>query len=191
MTEKKGKLPIRVKGGTIHPEHLFLETAEEIIEVPWEKIKLLSLGVIEEKVGMEELPRSFIRNVLRSIFYGEKMKEVRKTYLLDIFVEGAEVPFRLDSSFINYRSFLPRPSHISIQNFKKLLNIFVHQARDSRLALSLVAFLCGRMTEVKGFGSIYDYEIELENIKNNLGLQVPQCEVELTDFWETEDETAF
>jgi len=196
MTGKK-KIPLRVKAGRITEDCLCLEIADEMVEIPWENIQLLTLGVIEQQVGLGELPRSIIRNIVRSLLFGEKVneevktKEVRKIYLLDIFVEGQESAFRVDSSFINYRSFFPRVIHISIQNFKKLLNLFASRAKASRLALSLVAFICSRMDEVKKFNSVYDYEIELENIRKNPGLQVPQCEVDIESYLEEEDETTF
>ena len=194
MENRSSRLPYRVKGGKLEKEYLVLETPAGPKEIPWSSVKLLTLGIIESQLGMGEEHKSFLRSMIRSVVFGDKINEepkvksVQRTMLLDIFVEGEELPFRLDSAYINYRAFLGKVSHISAQNFKKLLALLALNSRECRLDHSLVNFLAPRMKIEKSFASLYDYELERENIKKNPGLQVPQCEIEIQEFWEEANE---
>jgi len=76
MPEKK--LPVRVKGAKITPENLILETKDSTVEIPWEKIKLFSLGIIEQEVDSQEPPPTFFRTVVRGLVLGEKTPHQEK-----------------------------------------------------------------------------------------------------------------
>jgi len=181
----KGKLPFRIKGAKINPQSLALEIGEEWKEIPWNKIKLFILGIIEQKIGLEDPPKSFVSSFFRGVLLGEKpteqakRKSTRVTYLMDIIVEGEDRIFRIESSFFNYRALLEKVNHVSIENFRQMMILLIDNAKDSKLDITVINFLTKKMNSAKIFESIYDYEMDAENVLKTPSQQIPHCELAL------------
>jgi len=189
------QLPFRVKGAKINPDYLELEIAEGWKEIPWDKIKLFTLGILEQKIGIEDPPKSFVSTFFRGVLMGEKptehakRKSTRVTYLLDMLIEGESRQYRIDSSFFNYRSLLGEVDHISIKNFKRMMILLISHARDSKLDMTIINFLTKKTPLIKIYSSVYDYELDMEYLKKTPGQQIPQCEANIEQYQEDESGT--
>ncbi|MBI2251973.1 MAG: hypothetical protein HYU63_04385 [Armatimonadetes bacterium] len=156
-------LPLKIKRGEIKEDCLILETKEKKMEIPWEEIKLLQLGILEEELPSPQKPNYGIQKIIRKIFFGESEKDYlikshRKIYLLNFFIKDEIL--QLDSSNVDYRSFLKEAEYISLNNFKKLIQGFLKFLKNTYLDPSLLAFLKNNKEDIKSYKNIYDFELE-------------------------------
>ncbi|MCD6309686.1 MAG: hypothetical protein J7M18_03165 [Candidatus Eremiobacteraeota bacterium] len=190
----KQRLPIRVRGGGIDGEYLVLYTTAEKKHIALEDIKLICLGIIREVIGDFDSPRSFLRNLLRSILFGEKEmdrqvpKTYREVYLVDIYVGESEIPYRIDSSFFDYRDFLEELEYISINNFRKLFRLLAESATSSMFDKNSVAFLRMRTQDLRKVASIYDYDLDSLDARRALQSQIPYHDINFDEFKDKKDD---
>jgi hypothetical protein len=177
------RLPIRVKSGEISEENLTLLTALEVRKIPWESVEMIALGMINEEIDTGKAPKSKMRSFLRQFLVGETNKpsedkrNVRDFCLLDIYIKGEDCPYRIDQSIVNYRGFIEKPGYISADNFNKLTRRLTFYAKYSKLDPNLVAFLTKTKADVKKFGSILDYELDLQTSRRNAAALKPRTEI--------------
>lgn len=160
-------LPTRIKTGRIGEETLEAESASSSISVKWEDIEYVALGMIQERSEQDANAykiQRLVKNMGR-IASGtqadekDKIISYKSINYLDIFCRDREEPLRFDSSFINYRSFLgARVSHVSFQNYFRLVHGICSHCRQARFTQSVQAFLNWKRDKVKVFQAVHDFE---------------------------------
>lgn len=169
-------VPIRVKSGSIESDGLFINTANKTEKIAWEDISLIALGIIREKI-LDEAPKSEVRMMIRSLFFGEsvkghhKEKPHRETYLLDIYVKGQESPYRIDHTVVNYKSFLGKCGYSSLENFKMLAGEIAKSAEHSKVDNNMMIYTKGSREGLVKYKTVYDFELECQNILLSFGKQ--------------------
>lgn len=170
--ERSLPLPLRVKSGQIKDDVLVLETAHEVVTVPWADVRMVALGVIEEKVEMEATSynlEKMMGGMSRMIKGGggrdeSRITSTRETNLVDLYVQGRLEPFRIDSAHVNYRSMLQGDmSYISFQNFFRLVHRLAQKATEAHFNEPLSHFLARRRDRVHKFAAVYDFELDTQN----------------------------
>ena len=162
-------VPIRVKSGSIESDGLFIHTANKAEKIVWDDIDLIALGIIRERI-MDEAPKSEVRLLVRSLFFGEsvkgqhKEKPHRETYLLDIYVKGKESPYRIDHTVVNYKSFLGKCGYSSLENFKMLAGEISKPIDNSKIDGNLMIYTTGSREGLTKYKTVYDFELECQNI---------------------------
>ncbi|MBI3925257.1 MAG: hypothetical protein HY319_06930 [Armatimonadetes bacterium] len=180
-------LPSRVRSGSMEEESLVLEGAE----IPWEDITLIGLGIVEWVVKDAEGPQTMVQKMIGKALMGReeekgsgKGKQTSDVYFLDLFAQGHDQAFRFDSATVNYRQFLDDVGYISLHNFYKLVIQLCRRAVNARFDPSMAAFVERRRHEVRRYGAIYDFELEIQNFMNRLDTMIPQSELDLSrDNW--------
>lgn len=184
-THERGSLPTRVKSGEFTADAVVLETSGGRWVIEWNRVELLTLGIIEEPFGNAEAQKSNLRSMVRKLFFGEsqsddrRVRKVRDVFLLDMFVQGQAHPYRFDGATVNYRAFLGDVSYASSQNFARLVMRIVRDSSEARLDASLLAYLYGQREKIRHYGAIYDFELESAQNRERLNGLVPQREVQL------------
>lgn len=164
-------LPFRVKSGQIKDDVLLLETANEVVEVPWDDVRMVALGMIHERMetdaaayNIEKMMSGMTRMVKGGGGRDEsKITSMRETHLVDLYVAGRQEPFRLDSAHVNYKAFLGQISYVSFQNFFRLVHALTSHARAAKFNDPLVHFLARRRDRVHRFNAVYDFEVDIQN----------------------------
>ncbi|MGM9997925.1 MAG: hypothetical protein ACI38Q_00760 [Candidatus Bruticola sp.] len=161
-------LPNRIKSGSFSETMITGETASDIIEIPWDSIEYVALGMIIERseqdasaYKVQKLVRNFSRMAQGNVHEDDKDKIVtlKPTNFLDIYCSDREEPLRFDSSSINYRSFLKdKLSHVSFQNFFRLVREVCLHCQKAYFTESVKAFLTWNRDRVKMYGTIHDFE---------------------------------
>ncbi|MGM9992543.1 MAG: hypothetical protein ACI376_06845 [Candidatus Bruticola sp.] len=161
-------LPNRIKSGSFSETMITGETTGDIIEVPWECIEYVALGMIIERseqdasaYKVQKLMRNFSRMAQGNVHEDDKDKIVtlKPTNFLDIYCSDREEPLRFDSSSINYRSFFKEKlSHVSFQNFFRLVREVCLHSRKAYFTDSVKAFLTWNRDRVKIYNTVHDFE---------------------------------
>lgn len=161
-------LPNRIKSGYFTEEALVGETSAATIEVPWDSIEHVALGMIVERseqdasaYKVQKLVKNFSRMAQGNVRDDDKDKIVtlKPTNFLDIYCSSREEPLRFDSSSINYRSFLKEKlSHVSFQNFFRLVREICQRSRKAYFTDSVQAFLAWKRDKVKVYNTVHDFE---------------------------------
>ncbi|HBM96574.1 TPA: hypothetical protein DD394_03475 [bacterium UBP9_UBA11836] len=161
-------LPNRIKSGYFTEEALVGETSSDTIEVPWDSIEHVALGMIIERseqdasaYKMQKLVKNFSRMAQGNVRDDDKDKIVtlKPTNFLDIYSSNREEPLRFDSSSINYRSFLKEKlSHVSFQNFFRLVREICQRSQKAYFTESVQAFLAWKRDKVKTYNTVHDFE---------------------------------
>lgn len=156
-------LPQRIVNGSIKPEGFEIFTAEKKQLIPWNSIQLVCLGLVEEPAL--EMPKNFytqIRDAFKHFFSKEEKQNegqpVRQTYYLEMFVSGQALPLRMESTSINYRSFIEEVDYVSSSNFKKFLQLLTAKLPDCVFTESIYAILENQKSNIKKFGNIYEFQ---------------------------------
>lgn len=161
-------LPFRVLGGAIQSEGLEIALRERKTFVPWERIRLLCLGIIREP-GLEFHPGVYMKTkkALSKMFADKitsedkesQAKIARETLYLEIFVLGEAAPFRVDPSQLNYRHFLKEEiNYSSEKNFGKFLTQLSEHLGHCQFDVSLTAYLNDRKENVMIFENVYEFQ---------------------------------
>jgi hypothetical protein len=156
-------LPQRIVNGSMKPEGFEVIIAEKAQLIPWNNIQLVCLGLVEDPVL--ETPKNFynqIRDTLKNFFSKEKNQAetplVRQIYYLELFAAGQDLPLRMESTSINYRSFIQEADYISENNFKKFLSLLTAKLPDCVFTESIYAILKNQKSDIKKFGNIYEFQ---------------------------------
>lgn len=158
---------IRVKGGVLSHDGFTLETAHRQETIPWDRIELFCLGIVQETIETGSPPPSVLRRSIRELTatvsgdQGADVPEsprVRQSTYVDFFVKGCEVPYRIDSGSINYRGLLKEVGYVSERNFRMLLGQIMEYATFSRLDDNFKAFLSRTRAGVKSFPNVYAFQ---------------------------------
>ena len=176
-------IPHRVKSGNVGRKTLHLNIGKGSVDIAWENIELIALGVIQEELVSKE-PKSRIRRFLRKYFFGESERVDRKRvyrefYLLDIYVKEEEAPYRIDQTTVNYREFLSSVGYVSLENFRILVKSIVSRSSNASLDPSLVAFLTRSKQEMRKYPTIYDFELQCQYYRENINKLIPQSKVDI------------
>ncbi len=187
--ERNTPLPNRVRDGQFEDDVLILQGAE----IPWDDVQFMALGVIDQVVKDADGPKGVFRKMMGKVMGKEEQKQsgskdrsrqVREVYLLDMVVAGYDQVFRLDSGSINYRQFLDEVGYVSLHNFYRFCVHLARRATKSRIDASLEAFLGRRRESLKHYAAFYDFELEMQNMAEDLEAQTPQSELDLSrDSW--------
>lgn len=176
-------LPTRVRSGQMEKDCLLLEA----VEVPWQDIELITLGVIDQIVRDADAPKTTMQKMMGKVMGKEDdkkssrgQKEVREVYLLDLYVKGHPGAFRIDSGNLNYRSFLDEVGYVSLHNFYRFCVRLVRGASGTRVDDSMVAFLNRRREAVRHYNAVYDYELEAQQMLDRIDSLTPQAELDLS-----------
>lgn len=162
--ERHRMIALRARSATATDTHLLLDTAAGSRALPWSRVEFMGLGIIDHFVGMGKLPRSGMMKTFRKMFLGDGKEEdldlssVRRYYLLDFFLAGHRGAFRIDSSHFNYKSILPRVGYISVENFRRLVEIVLARCPRARLSANLSAFCRNQRDAQKPVKAVYDFE---------------------------------
>lgn len=181
----RGALPVRVKSGEFSGQTMSLETAGGRVSLRWDQVQFIALGIIEDSVGDQEAARSGLRSMIRKLFFGEstsnqsRARQVRETYLLDVYAAEQPAAYRFDGTNVNYRSFLGDVSYISSQNFQRLTARIVSDAVECRLDASAAAYMTGHREKVRRFPNVYDFELESAQNRERLDEQTPRSRIEV------------
>lgn len=170
-------LPLRVKSGTINEAKLSVETANESIDIPWSKVRLVALGMVCERSEVE--PEAYqLQRMVRGMVKGkgkddDKIVNIRETNLMDLYVDGIDEPIRFDSAHVNYRSLLPSVSFVSFQNFFRLVHTVASHCPSAMFTPSVVHFLQWKRDKLQRFGALHDFEDDTQSRLAALDKQVP------------------
>lgn len=174
--ERSTPLPRRVKSGKITETHFQVDIPDlEPMEIPWDQIELMTLGLIEETPTDVSGPKGAMRQMFGKLTgkasenEERKTRQVREVYLLDLYQRNQGQPFRLDSATVNYKSFLgPDMSFVSFQNFFRLATRLARHAGQARFDENLVNFFNRRRDQVRKYPAVYDYELEIPSLRMKL-----------------------
>lgn len=163
--ERSSPLPTRVRDGSFQEAHL--EVSGQL--VPWTSVKRISLGIIEQMVKDSELKKGPLRQMMQKVTGGEdtssakdRAKQVREVYILDLFTDLQDQPFRFEAGNINYKSFLDKVGYVSHHNFFRFCVHLARRVPHAEVTESTVAFLNKRRDKVARFQDFHDYELETD-----------------------------
>lgn len=185
--ERVTPLPNRIRDGSFEEE--FLVAAGQ--EVPWSSVQVVALGVIDQMVRDSELKKGPLRKMVKKVTGGEesdsakdRAKTVREVYLLDVFTDVQEQPFRFEGGSINYKSFLDKVGYVSHHNFFRFCVHFARRVTHAKCTTSLEAFVAKRRDRVAHYNDYHDFELELvQQIRLDRDL-IPIEEIDLSrDSW--------
>ncbi len=163
--ERSSPLPTRIRDGSF--EDAYLNAGGE--QIPWTSIRCISLGIIEQMVKDSELKKGPLRKMVQKVTGGEdnnsakdRAKQVREVYLLDLFTDLQDQPFRFEAGNINYKSYLDKVGYVSHHNFFRFCVHLARRVPHARVTQSTVAFLNKRRDRVARFQDFHDYELETD-----------------------------
>jgi hypothetical protein len=163
--ERAAPLPTRVRDGSFHEDHL--DAGGE--QIPWSSVKYVALGVIDQMVKDSELKKGPLRKMMQKVVGGEdsssakdRAKQVREVFLLDVFTDLQDQPFRFEAGNINYKSFLDRVGYVSHHNFFRFCVHLARKVPHVTITQSLASFLGKRRDRVAHFADFHDYELEVD-----------------------------
>ncbi len=195
--ERSTPLPTRVRDGSFGDE--FLEAGGE--QIPWTSVRSVALAVIDQMVKDSEPKQGPLRKMMQKVTGGEdtssakdRAKQVREVYLLDVFTERQDQPFRFEAGNVNYKSFLDKVGYVSHHNFFRFVVTLLRRVREGSestvmVTQSLANFVAKRRDKVGHFSDFHDYEMEVEQQFRFDRDVVPLAEVDLSneswiDEWE-------
>lgn len=163
--ERAAPLPTRVRDGSFEEE--YLDAGGE--RIPWTSVKSMALAVIDQMVKDSELKKGPLRKMMQKVTGGEdtnsakdRAKQVREVYLLDVFTDLQDQPFRFEAGNVNYKSYLDRVGYVSHHNFYRFVVHLARRVPHATITASLAAFLGKRRERVVHFPDFHDFELETE-----------------------------
>lgn len=193
--ERSAPLPTRVRDGSFSEEAL--DAGGE--RIPWSSVKFIALGVIDQMVKDSEPKTGPLRKMMQKVTGGEdtssakdRAKQVREVYLLDLFTEIQDQPFRFEAGNINYKGFLDKAGYVSHHNFYRFVVRLLRQVPGAVVVTqSLAGFVAKRRDRVAHFSDFHDYEMEAEQQFKFDRDVLPIAEVDLSneswvDEWESD-----
>lgn len=190
--ERSTPLPTRVRDGSFGGEHL--EAGGE--RILWTSVRSVALAVIDQMVKDSEPKQGPLRKMMQKVTGGEdtssakdRAKQVREVYILDVFTELQDQPFRFEAGNVNYKSFLERVGYVSHHNFFRFVVTLlrrIQQANEAPVMVtqSLANFVSKRRDRIAHFSDFHDYEMEVEQQFKFDRDVLPLSEVDLSnDSW--------
>lgn len=172
-------LPLRVKTGAIAEDHFVAETAKDYFTVPWDKVKLVCLGFVEERYDTEATAyatQKLINDMGRMVKGGSpdegKIVSFKESQILDVCVEGFAEPLRFEANNLNYRAFLGKVSFMSLQNFFRFVRAFASHCQQARFTPNVKHFLAWQRFELRRFPAFHDYNESVSLALANLDKQL-------------------
>lgn len=163
--ERSAPLPTRVRDGSLQQD--FLDAGGE--RIPWTSVRFVALGVIDQMVKDSEPKQGPLRKMMQKVVGGEdtgsakdRAKQVREVYLLDVFTELQDQPFRFEAGNINYKSFLDRVGYVSHHNFFRFVVHLARRVPHAIITNSMANFLAKKRERVAHFADFHDFELETE-----------------------------
>ncbi len=163
--DRGAPLPTRVRDGAFEDDHLVVGGES----IPWSEVTFLALGIIDQMVKDSELKKGPLRQMMQKVVGGEdsnspkdRARQVREVYLLDVFTERQEKPFRFDSGNVHYKTFLDKVGYVSHHNFFRFCVHLCRHIPHARVTASLAFFLAKRRDKVAHFEGFHDYELETD-----------------------------
>ncbi len=184
--ERSLPLPMRVKTGAFHEDRLVVETAQEILEIPWEKVRLVALGAMLERRETDtdayniEKMMGGVSRMLRGGVDKSKVVSKHESYFLDLYVQGLHEPLRFDAALVNYRAFLGRVSYVSFQNFFRLVHGIATRATAARFTPGTGHFLAWRRDHLHFFHALHEFETDSQARLADLESQQAWSDLDLT-----------
>jgi len=168
-----GYFPQRVSGGSIHEEGLEVDLRDRKVLLSWAMIKKIFLAIVEEPllsipptayVRFKESLNNFIGRFFLSIDAtkdekSQAFKTQGKIYL-EMFVSEQEQPYRIDTTTLNYRGFLPQIDYVSDKNLRNFLTRLSERLPGAAFDPSFWAYLGNKKEEIVKFGSVYEFQRE-------------------------------
>ena len=154
------KVPFRIKAGSIDNDYMIVDFADNSHKILFADIDYICAGIIKDRTMSSSPPKTGVGNMIKSLFSADKDKEeeqpvIKTSYLLDIYVRDNPVPYRINGSFVNYKSFLEKVSYASLENFKILIKKISEKSSFAVFNATAGCFLKGK--PIKKF-----YRSELE-----------------------------
>lgn len=185
--ERAAPLPTRVRDGSFSPEHL--DAGGE--KIPWSSVRNVSLGIIDQMVKDSEVKKGPLRKMMQKVTGGEdtssakdRAKQVREVFLLDVFTDLQDQPFRFEAGNINYKSFLSKVGYVSHHNFFRFCVHLCRHLGHTTITQSLASFLAKRRDKVAHFPDFHDFEMETAQQFKFARDVLPMAEVDLSnDSW--------
>lgn len=180
-------LPVRIRDGAFREDHL--EVGGE--RIPWDSIHFVALGIIDQMVKDSELKKGPLRKMMQKVVGGEdnssakeRAKQVREVYILDLFTDIQDQPFRFEAGNINYKAFLDRVGYVSHHNFFRFCVHLARRLPHATITQSLASFLQKRRDKVVHFPDFHDFELETDQQQKTARDVLPMSEVDLSkDSW--------
>lgn len=187
MYERSAPLPMRVRDGSFQDDH-FLASGEKVL---YSAVKCLALGVIDQMVKDSELKKGALQKMVKKVTGGddsdsakERAKQTRQIYILDVFTDLQEQPYRFEGGSVNYKSFLDKVTYVSHHNFYRFCVHFARRVPHAKTTSSLLAFVAKRREKVSHYDDFHDFELEIaQQIRFDRDL-LPVSELDLSrDSW--------
>lgn len=162
--ERAAPLPTRIRDGSFGDDQL-LAGGEP---VPYSSIKYLALGIIDQMIKDSELKKGPLQKMVKKVTGGEdgdsakdRARVTTEVYILDVFTDLQDQPFRFAAGNVNYKSFLDRVGYVSHHNFFRFCVHFARKVPHAFATESLAAFLAKRRDRVAHFDDFHDFELEV------------------------------
>jgi len=181
--ERATPLPSRVRDGSFEEDHL-VAGGEQI---PYQAIECLALGVIDQMVKDSELKKGPLQKMVKKVTGGEesdsakdRAKQTRETYLLDVFTNLQDQPFRFAAGNVNYKSFLDKVTYVSMHNFFRFVVHFARKVPHAMATTSTAAFIAKRRDRVAHYDDFHDFELEMAQQLRYQRDLIPIAELDLS-----------
>lgn len=184
--ERSLPLPLRGKRGSFQEDRLVVETASEAMEIPWEHVRLVAVGVIREFRETEtqayqiEKWASTASRMVRGGMDKSRVVSKHETYLMDLYIQGLHEPLRFDSAQVDYRAFLDKVLYVSFQNFFRLVHGLVSRATSARFTPGTVFFVTWNRDHLPIFSAIHEFELDAGTRLKDLERQAAWADLDLT-----------
>lgn len=165
LEDSYGYFPQRILAGSILSEGLEVVLMEHKEILPWDKIRMVFLGIVEEP-GLQIPPTTYMhmKQAVSKIFTPEeKGKQEQRSHAhekvyIEFFVVDHAKPFRMESTSLDYRGFLSEREYVSENNLKKLLSKLSEKLPDCKFDNSVLAYLANQKGSVSRFPNVYEFQ---------------------------------
>lgn len=187
MYERAVPLPTRVRDGSFEEDGI--DAAGE--KIPYSSVKYVALGVIDQMVKDSELKKGPLQKMVKKVTGGDdgdsakdRARVTRQVYILDVFTDIQEQPFRFEGGSVNYKSFLDKTGYVSHHNFFRFVVHFARRVPHAIATTSLAAFIAKRRDKVSHYDDFHDFELEVAQQMRFERDLIPMSDIDLSrDSW--------
>jgi len=161
--ESHAYLPYRITSGSIEPQGLSIQLKEKTELFLWDSIQLVCLGIVEERLfEVQPTIYAYIKNRVSKFFatgeeHANENTHRRKIYV-EIFIRELNRPLRMESSAVNYRSFLGSVEYNSTRNLRKFLGTLTQKMPAQVFDRSYSAYLKDEKDPALVFPNVYEFQ---------------------------------